>query len=401
MAWGDDSSGQTDVPSSATNVVAVASGYYHSLALRGDGTVAAWGDNSDGQISVPPSLTNVVAVAGGGFHSLALRRDGTVVAWGYNAYGQTNPPAGLNNVVAIAGGAFHSLAMRKDGTVVAWGYNPDGETNVPAGVAGLGAAIAGGRFHNLLALRDGTVAAWGYNGSGQAVVPAVLSAVVAVAGGGDHSLALRNDGTVVAWGYNGYGQAAPPSGLANVAAIASGYDHCLALVADQPPTLLVQPQDQTVLYGASAAFGAAYGGAAPLGFQWQKDEANLAGSNTAILQLSGVTRADAANYRLIITNAFGSITSSNAALRVLTPQQIQFVGKDAQGVWHLWFADALGGRLANPANIQVQVATTLLPTNTVWTVPTNGTVTVTNGLLRFDDPGAGRSPWRFYRVIER
>jgi alpha-tubulin suppressor-like RCC1 family protein len=56
----------------------------------------AWGDNSYGQRNVPPGLSNVVAVAAGAYHSLALKADGTVVAWGDNTYGQRNVPAGLN-----------------------------------------------------------------------------------------------------------------------------------------------------------------------------------------------------------------------------------------------------------------------------------------------------------------
>ena len=59
----------------------------------------AWGNNSCGQTNVPGGLSNVVAVAGGFYHSLALKSDGTVVAWGDNSYGQTNIPAGLANAV--------------------------------------------------------------------------------------------------------------------------------------------------------------------------------------------------------------------------------------------------------------------------------------------------------------
>jgi alpha-tubulin suppressor-like RCC1 family protein len=95
-----------------SNVVAVASGGYHNLAIRADGTVAAWGQNGYGQTVVPTDLSNAVAVACGRYHSLALRADGTVVAWGQNNYGATNVPAGLNNVVAVACGGHFSLALR-------------------------------------------------------------------------------------------------------------------------------------------------------------------------------------------------------------------------------------------------------------------------------------------------
>jgi hypothetical protein len=53
-------------------VVAVAAGGYHSLALKNDGKVLAWGDNSTNQTSIPSGLSNVVAISSGYFHNLAL-----------------------------------------------------------------------------------------------------------------------------------------------------------------------------------------------------------------------------------------------------------------------------------------------------------------------------------------
>ena len=102
---------QTNVPPGLNNVVAIAAGGYHSLALKYDGTVVAWGDDSVGQTNVPPGLSNVVAIAAGGFHSLALKADGTLVTWGDNSAGQSSVPVGLTNVVAISAGYFHSVAL--------------------------------------------------------------------------------------------------------------------------------------------------------------------------------------------------------------------------------------------------------------------------------------------------
>jgi hypothetical protein len=53
-------------------------------------------------------LSNVVALAGGGYHSLALKSDGTVIAWGNNAFGQTTIPAGLSSRAVIVGDAFNT-----------------------------------------------------------------------------------------------------------------------------------------------------------------------------------------------------------------------------------------------------------------------------------------------------
>jgi len=228
VAWGLNTLGQTNVPAGLTNAVAIAGGNYDSLALTGNGRVVGWGSNNFGQTNAPAGLTNAVAIAAGNEHNLALRSNGTVAAWGYNFYGQASVPSGLSNVVAIAAGADHSLALTANGTVVAWGYNAYGQTNVPAGLTNV-VAIAAGADHSLALKANGTVVAWGYNASGQASVPAGLTNVVAIAGGALHSLALKANGTVVAWGYNGSGQTSIPAGLGNVVAIAGGYYHSLAL----------------------------------------------------------------------------------------------------------------------------------------------------------------------------
>jgi len=65
------------------------------------------------QANTPIGLGNVVAIAAGYAHSLALTAEGRVVAWGYNGYRDrgiaTDVPSGLSNVVAIAAGGMHTL----------------------------------------------------------------------------------------------------------------------------------------------------------------------------------------------------------------------------------------------------------------------------------------------------
>jgi YD repeat-containing protein len=233
IAWGNNTSGQTNVPSGLSNVVAIASAANggHCLALNGDGTVVAWGNNSFGQTNVPADLTNVLAIACGGYHSMALKADRTVVAWGYNGFHQTNVPSGLTNVIGIAAGMDHSAALTADGRVVAWGYNGKGETNVPAGLTNVTVIAAGGE--NTLAVKsDRTVVVWGNNSYGQTNAQAGLTNIVAVACGNAQCLALRTDGSLFAWGFGGSGLADIPAGLTNVTAIACGFDHNLAVTAD-------------------------------------------------------------------------------------------------------------------------------------------------------------------------
>ena len=140
----------------ATNVVAVSAGYRHSLALAKDGTVLAWGYNESGRLGdgttttrkAPVEVTglpsNIVAVAAGRTHSLALDSNGGVWAWGKNLNGelgidstvksltpvQVLAPDGTNvlsNIVAISAGWNHNLALAADGSLYAWGLNNKGQ----------------------------------------------------------------------------------------------------------------------------------------------------------------------------------------------------------------------------------------------------------------------------------
>lgn len=235
--WGYNPSGEISIPQDLTNVLALAAGANSSVSLHADGKVVVWGAAGFGSTSVtnkPSGLSNVVQVMFGDWHALALNADGTVVAWGTHTLGQTNVPAGLTNVVAIAAGSRHSLALKVDGSVVAWGYNFNGQTNVPVSVTNA-VAISSGQIHSLALTANGTVISWGGNTHGQTNAPSDLTNVIAIDAGWRFSLGLKADGTVVAWGDNTYGQTNVPPNLTNVVAISANAYHALALVGDGPP----------------------------------------------------------------------------------------------------------------------------------------------------------------------
>jgi hypothetical protein len=241
LAWGYDFYGQCDVPPGLTDALAIAAGGYHNLALRANGTVWAWGYNDHSQTNVPPALEQVIGIAAGTSHSLALKADGTVAAWGDDSSGQCSVPAGLGDVVSLAAGGNHSLALQANGCVAGWGQNTGaggsytGQATPPPGLTNV-VALGAGRYHSLAVLGTGQVVAWGDNSEGQCEV-AGLSNVVAVAGGDSHSLALRADGSVVAWGANWGGQCNLPPALSNAVAVGAGKYHSLVLVEGNLPAL--------------------------------------------------------------------------------------------------------------------------------------------------------------------
>ncbi len=217
--------GQCDV-SGWTDIVAVAAGDWHTVGLRADGTVAAVGDNEGGQCDVS-GWTDIVAVAAGERYSVGLKADGTVAAVGENNYGRCDV-SGWTDIVAVASGGLHTVGLKADGTAVAVGWNGDGRCNV-SGWRDI-VAVAAGNYHTVGLKTDGTVAAVGDNEDGQCDVSGWRD-IVAVAAGGWHTVGLKADGTVVAVGFNDDGQC-DVSDWTDIVAVAAGGWHTVGLKAD-------------------------------------------------------------------------------------------------------------------------------------------------------------------------
>lgn len=124
-------------PPDATNLVAAAAGAYHYVALRADGKVFAWGDNSSGQTNIPPAATNVIAIAATGNGSMALRQDGIVFAWGSNDGNKNTVPPAVTNVIAIGAAGGANFALRVDGVAFGWGSSLGNQTSVPGGLTNI------------------------------------------------------------------------------------------------------------------------------------------------------------------------------------------------------------------------------------------------------------------------
>jgi alpha-tubulin suppressor-like RCC1 family protein len=235
------------------------------------GPPVAWGRGNDGQLGdgttvgsrVTPGAVDVsgvlagkdlIAIAAGESHCVALSSEGRAYGWGYNFFGQMGigtavprqpVPVAVHSGGALAGktivqikaGLHHCLALSTEGKVYAWGHNDswalgDGtftQRNTPIAVNMSGAlagksvkAIAAGYLHNVVLTTDGRLFAWGENSSGQlgdgtftsrsapvaVVMTGALSGrtVAGIAAGREHSLAVTSDGRVFAWGLNGSGQ---------------------------------------------------------------------------------------------------------------------------------------------------------------------------------------------------
>ena len=103
-------------PAGLSNIVGIAAGEFHSLAIKSDGTVAAWGKSDGGECTPPAGLSGVSQVVAGSNYSLALKTDGTLVTWPSAEI--TNPirtiPVNATQITGIAAGSSHALALRSE-----------------------------------------------------------------------------------------------------------------------------------------------------------------------------------------------------------------------------------------------------------------------------------------------
>ena len=91
------------------------------------------------------------------------------------------------------------------------------------------------------------------------------------------------------------------------------------------PVITSQPQSLFATNGYPVVFNVAVSGSTPLFYQWQKnainltDGGNVSGSLTTNLSLNTSLFSAAGSYAVIITNAYGSVTSSVAKLTLILP----------------------------------------------------------------------------------
>jgi hypothetical protein len=85
-----------------------------------------------------------------------------------------------------------------------------------------------------------------------------------------------------------------------------------------PPAITTQPASTSVAVGATATFTVAVSGTSPT-FQWQKNGTNIAGATSASYTTPAtVAGDDGAQFRVVVTNAAGAVTSTAATLGVVS-----------------------------------------------------------------------------------
>ncbi len=82
------------------------------------------------------------------------------------------------------------------------------------------------------------------------------------------------------------------------------------------PIILTQPASLTVSTGSTAGFSMTASGAAPLVYQWRFNGVDIPNATNGTYVANAVTTNDAGSYVVVVTNAYGAVTSAPAILTV-------------------------------------------------------------------------------------
>jgi hypothetical protein len=163
-----------------------------------------------------------------------------------------------------------------------------------------------------------------------------------------------------------------------------------------PPIFTTQPTNLMVFAGSNATFSGAVTGIGPFGYQWLDNGArlgnggNISGATANVLAISGAIFGNTGNYALVVTNNYGSVTSSIATLTVIIPPEIGGAMANPNGTFSLTLLGA-------PGSNYVLEATTNLSTPADWHPLATNTLN-TNGTWLFMDYLATNHPQQFYRL---
>ena len=164
---------------------------------------------------------------------------------------------------------------------------------------------------------------------------------------------------------------------------------------EAPPSILVQPRNQSSSLGADVTFRVTALGGNATAYQWQHQQTNVAGATNSALVLTNVQLADAGEYAAILSNSFGSVTSQVATLIIdpaftkITAGPIVNDGGDSTGAaWADYDGDG---------NLDLFVSNFGTPLNFLYHNNGDGSFTrITAGEIATDDANSEGCVWGDY-----
>ncbi len=303
-------------------------------------------------------------------------------------------------------GAGYVLGIGRNNTTTDYAYDTTVH-NVGETVFVVACNVLNGGTTNVSIWVDPPVSSFGSNAPPAASATAVLysSTTGGINASGPQSLALICQ------------FAGAPSGVIDDIRVGSTW-----AAATGAPDVAIPPTNQTYNAGSTVSFSVLAFGVTPFSYRWQKNGANMSdggnvtGSGTTTLTISNVLSSDAASYALVISNAYGVITTTSATLTVNDPAittqpasqtlppgtnaSLHVVAVGTPTLTYQWYKDnsplSDGGRISGSSSANLSITGfTSGDAGTYDVVVMNGlssSVTSSNAILATTDPSITTEP---------
>jgi uncharacterized repeat protein (TIGR03803 family) len=149
------------------------------------------------------------------------------------------------------------------------------------------------------------------------------------------------------------------------------------------PTIVAHPLSAITAPGQSVLLSVSATASGPVLFQWQRNGVEIPGATASNLLLASIGFTNGGSYRVVVSSAGGSLTSTNAALVVFTANRS---GNTPQL------------QIAGPSGRQLMVQSkTDLQSATLWQTFSN--VVMQGSLQMVTDPESGVRSERYFRAV--
>jgi hypothetical protein len=279
-----------------------------------------------------------------------------------------------------------------------WYFNPS--NFVSSSQAAAYAEIIGGFAYGAVVTNGGfgygnipSVTFIGGGGSGAAgyatVSNGMVSGITMVAAGSNYTTAP----TVVIGGPNGlvYGQTNNSLTISNASSANSGTyfvvvtsgsnsitSSVVSLTLEYPAAISSQPLDTIANAHDNATFNVGVSGTAPFYYQWEFNGTNALNATGNTLTITNISPTNLGSYTVIVSNDFGSVTSSVANLYMYPYLASPFAGLDAY--WGQTNSLTVGAWGSGPLSYQWYFNGVAIPSRTGSTLPL-GAIQFTNAGL--------------------
>lgn len=141
----------------------------------------------------------------------------------------------------------------------------------------------------------------------------------------------------------------------------------LTVNSNSLPIITVQPQSKTLTPGTAITLYVTASSNSALSYQWQRNGVNISGATKSSYTFLATSLDNGARYRCLITNSSGSINSSEAIVTVRSGNLTPTITFSRLGAIAQNFTVKVGQNadllveLNDPENVEVQIATNLLP----------------------------------------